>query len=258
MIFGYGSIDRLASSSSSSSSPSNHHRTLSYNNFTTSAFATKRSTSYGSGSKLNDTGTTSLRRYDNDHIPTYERRTSYTPSHYTTSGYSSSSYGTLPRYNRAQTPNYINRDRNFTSNREYKSMSRFSTDRERSEPDDNSNQRFEKYYNRYVKDENVQNNHSTNDTKYCKLVIQLFSNLSMIFLNYFSETETEVDDEETEEEGLYDENELKDVLRDIAKLNEDDISEDIKLKTPRCSKEKEILSDMPIIASNSISTPIGL
>ncbi|KAM3720968.1 hypothetical protein ACO02O_08818 [Dirofilaria immitis] len=114
----------------------------------------------------------------------------YTPSHYTTSGYSSSSYGTLPRYNRAQTPNYINRDRNFTSNREYKSMSRFSTDRERSEPDDNSNQRFEKYYNRYVKDENVQNNHSTNDTKYSDQMLEsindhLMDNLDAKVTSFF-------------------------------------------------------------------------
>lgn len=52
----------------------------------------------------------------------------YTPSHYSTSGYVSS-YGTLPRYNRSQTPSYIGRERNYTSNRENKSVSRFSTDR---------------------------------------------------------------------------------------------------------------------------------
>ncbi|VDO82373.1 unnamed protein product [Onchocerca flexuosa] len=43
------------------------------------------------------------------------------------------------------------------------------------------------------------------------------------------ETEVEADDEETEEEFLIgdndNDNELKDVLRDIAKLNENDIME---------------------------------
>ncbi|KAL3998927.1 hypothetical protein ACH3XW_17055 [Acanthocheilonema viteae] len=176
----YGSIDRLASS---------NHRKPSFNNFSSNAFAAKRSTSYGSGTKLNDNiGTLSLRRHDNDHIPAYERRTSYASSHYSTSGYASS-YGTLPRYNRSQTPSYLNRERNYASNREYKSMSRFSTDRD--------------------------------------------------------------DKEEGEEVLPLDESELKDVLRDISKLNEQDMIEDDELKTPRCSKEKEILS---ICATNSIAS----
>uniref|UniRef100_A0A1I7VGN1 t-SNARE coiled-coil homology domain-containing protein n=1 Tax=Loa loa TaxID=7209 RepID=A0A1I7VGN1_LOALO len=145
----------------------------------------------------------SLRRYDNDYNSTYERRTSYTPSHYSTSGYASSSYGTLPRYNRSKTPNYMGRERNFVSNREYKSMSRFSTDRESSESDDNAKQRLEKINNRYVRDyQNVSNNHSTNDTKFSE------------------EDDDDDDDEEIEEEFSVDENEFKDVLRDIAKLTE--------------------------------------
>ncbi|VDM94473.1 unnamed protein product, partial [Onchocerca ochengi] len=169
--------------------------------------------------KLNEIGTSSLRRYDNDHIPTYERRKSFTPSHHTTSGYASS-YGTLPRFNRSQTPSYVSRESNFASNREYKSMSRFSTDRERSESDDNANQRFEKLYNRYVKGHDVQNDHSTNDNA-------KFLSDGKKYISCSSETEIEADDEETEEEVLFgdNDNEFKDVLRDIAKLNENDILE---------------------------------
>ncbi|CAG9539558.1 unnamed protein product, partial [Cercopithifilaria johnstoni] len=192
----YGSIDRLASLS--------NQRKSSYNaNFPSNTFTTKRSIS--SGTKLNDIGATLLRRYDNDHpISAYERRTSYASSHYSTSGYVSS-YGTLPRYNRSQTPSYINRERNYATNREYKSMSRFSTDRERSVSDDNVKQRLDRLYNRYARDQDISNNHSsTNDIKF---------------------PEEDEEEGEGEEELSHDENELKDVLRDIAKLNEHDMIE---------------------------------
>uniref|UniRef100_A0A915PJJ1 Uncharacterized protein n=1 Tax=Setaria digitata TaxID=48799 RepID=A0A915PJJ1_9BILA len=201
----YGSIDRLASTNHRKSSSSSV-----CNSFSSSTFATKRSTSYGSGTKLNDIGGSMLRRYDNDHIPTYERRTSYTPSHYSTSGYASS-YGTLPRYNRSQTPSYKSRERNYAlKGREYKSMSRFSSDRERSEPNENVEQRFEKLYSRYVRDQNPStNNPSSDETKA----------YSDKYISY-SENETEAD----EEELSVDESEFKD---------------DVQFKTPRGSEEKD-------------------
>ncbi|VDN91604.1 unnamed protein product [Brugia pahangi] len=214
-----------------------NHRT--YNNFTSNTFTPKRSTSYGSGTKLNDIGgvSSSLRRYDNDYNSVYERRTSYTPSHYSTSGYASSSYGTLLRNNRSQTPSYIGRERNYALNREYKSTSRFSTDREHSQSDDNVKQRLEKFYNRYAKDHEISNNHLINDSKFCN--------------ENKNEITIAANDDEGDEKFSANENfELKDILRGIAKLNEKDVSEDNKLKKAVCSNENEIISMEN--ASNSI------
>ncbi|VDK89048.1 unnamed protein product, partial [Litomosoides sigmodontis] len=157
----------------------------------------------------------------------------YTSSHNSASGYGASC-GTLSRYNRSQTPGYLNQDRNYAVERKYKSMSRFSTDRERSGSDDSIKQRMEMSCNRYARDRDVPRDRLTYDSR--------------------SENEAdEEDDEEREVKRSLDENELKDILRDIAKLNEDDVFEDRKLQVLGCATENGI-SSAPTAAATANAT----
>ncbi|VDN05377.1 unnamed protein product [Thelazia callipaeda] len=192
----YGSIDRLATSTTLRTSIS------------PSTFGSKRTASYGSALYLNDTGTSSLRRYD---IPAYERRSSNTPSRYANSSYTPS-YSTSSWRDRSQTPSYSrSRERISIPDRDYKSMSRHPSDKEDSKSVDNIEQKFEQLYNRYVKDQKVESTDVSNNVK---------SNTEFSGgEKYLSYSEVEGDDDD--DELSLNNDEFTDVIRGIAELNKE-------------------------------------
>uniref|UniRef100_A0A183V6X8 FH1/FH2 domain-containing protein 3 n=1 Tax=Toxocara canis TaxID=6265 RepID=A0A183V6X8_TOXCA len=161
----YGSTDRLASSYKPSAYQASSIVSPSAPYHSSSTFTPRRSTTYGSTSALNDIVLTPTgRNFGSTNTGSYERISPYTS---TRPSFSSVRNPTSVRFeHRSKTPSYYREpERSARFDRDYKSMSRFSLDRERSSPEDVETT-FQKLYNRYVSDRNsVKSNSNSPETK---------------------------------------------------------------------------------------------